>query len=107
MRALLVTTCFAMTACSAAVQGGLPPLVTGCQTTADCSIAGPQFQCVQGGCMTLGCNCDIDCADAGLRCYSAGPNNDLLPGANQCLATTLGTPCGDRGNGGGDAGDGG
>ena len=91
MRASCLAIFLAASACSAEVVSGLPPLVDGCRSSADCSVAGPQFQCVEGGCMILSCACDADCATAGLRCYSATPDNGLQ--GNQCLDTTLGTPC--------------
>jgi hypothetical protein len=95
MRPLILLIALAGPACSAEVQNGLPPLTTGCETTADCSIAGPQFACVAGGCMVLSCTCDRDCtADTGLHCYSANQATNDLQG-NQCLdiAASLGTPC--------------
>lgn len=58
--------------CVSPVSSGLPPLTAGCQTAADCSAAGPAFQCVAGGCLILACSCDSDCADAGLRCFNDG-----------------------------------
>jgi hypothetical protein len=91
VRPSILILCLTAAACSAEVRDGLPPLVTGCSSNADCAVAGPQFQCVQGGCMILSCVCDADCAAAGLLCYSATQANGLQ--GNQCLATTLGTPC--------------
>ncbi len=88
---LILIASLAATACSALVQGGLPPLVTGCHSTSDCSVAGPQFVCVEGGCEILSCTCDHDCADAGLRCYPF-TTVTTAPGY-QCLKTDTGTPC--------------
>jgi hypothetical protein len=82
MRAAWLILCLA--ACSSAVSSGLPPLVTGCHTASDCSSAGPEFQCIDGGCMILACSCDSDCAAAGLLCYEH----------YLCLAVDAGSPCG-------------
>ena|SRR5580698_10274945 len=92
---LMVIVSLAATACSALVQGGLPPLVTGCRASADCSVAGPQFVCVEGGCEILSCTCDDDCTAAGLRCHPF--TTVSLSTGHQCLATDAGTPCGDGG----------
>jgi hypothetical protein len=58
-------------ACSALVQGGLPRPTPACNVKSDCSVAGSQFVCADGGCMILGCSCNTDCAPFGLNCYAS------------------------------------
>jgi hypothetical protein len=82
--------------CSDGVEYGLPPLVAGCSTAADCSFAGPGFICVDGGCTTATCQCDEDCPK-GLGCYLA------VTAVGECVATFPLSPClledgGDAGN---------
>jgi hypothetical protein len=93
-RLLLLMVVFALPACSALVRGGLPPLTNGCTVMSDCSVAGSQFVCADGGCMILGCNCDADCAPFRLHCYAAPAGGNVV---KECLDTSQGTPCGDGG----------
>jgi hypothetical protein len=91
-RLLLLLVALALPACSALVQGGLPRPTPACNVTSDCSVAGSQFVCADGGCMILGCVCNTDCAPFGLNCYAAPAGESFVM---ECLniAPDGGTPC--------------
>jgi hypothetical protein len=106
-RELLAILAIQLFACSGSVTSGYPPLVTACKTAADCSAAGPQFVCSDGGCTVATCQCDQQCP-AGLGC-------ELLGGVDgECVNFSPIIPCPvdggvdagpDGGEGGPDAGD--